>query len=122
MRTVTAVEPEWLADQGPMFFSMKESYKERLEKRKKEAEDQMKMEDEMTAKLAADADKKTREKQKAEEEGGEAARKKRARIATPGLSSGSSSSLGGGGGSMRPPTHVIRAGSRAPTPRRRFGL
>ena len=35
MMCVTAVEAEWLAELGPMFFSVKESYKSRLEKRKR---------------------------------------------------------------------------------------
>jgi predicted transcriptional regulator len=38
MTTATAVEGEWLAELGPMFFSVKESFKTRLEKRKREAE------------------------------------------------------------------------------------
>jgi len=37
MQCVTAVEPEWLAELGPMFFSIKESHSSRLDKRKKEA-------------------------------------------------------------------------------------
>ena len=97
MRTVTAVEPEWLANLGPMFFSIKESYKERLSKRKKEQEDQQRMEDEMTAKLAADKAAAEKEKQSAEN----GAVRKRSRISTPG---------------MRAP------GRRLTTPRRRFGL
>lgn len=42
-----AVEAEWLAELGPMFFSVKESYKTRLEKRAREREDKAKMELEM---------------------------------------------------------------------------
>merc|ERR1712216_373301 len=34
MSTVTAVDAEWLAELGPMFFSVKESYAQRLLKRK----------------------------------------------------------------------------------------
>lgn len=30
MQTVTAVDPLWLAEMGPMFFSVKESYKSRM--------------------------------------------------------------------------------------------
>jgi pre-mRNA-splicing factor ATP-dependent RNA helicase DHX38/PRP16 len=33
MMCVTSVEAEWLAELGPMFFSVKESYKSRLQKR-----------------------------------------------------------------------------------------
>ena len=36
MRSVTAVDGEWLAELGPMFFSIKESYKDRLMKRKRD--------------------------------------------------------------------------------------
>ncbi|CAM9977988.1 unnamed protein product [Chrysoparadoxa australica] len=49
MTTVTAVEGEWLAELGPMFFSVKESYKTRLEKRHKERQEQALMEVEMKA-------------------------------------------------------------------------
>ena len=34
MSTVTAVEAEWLAEMGPMFFSVKENYAQRMLKRK----------------------------------------------------------------------------------------
>ncbi|CAM9411391.1 unnamed protein product [Hapterophycus canaliculatus] len=47
MTNVTAVEAEWLAELGPMFFSVKESYKTRLEKRVREREDKARMEEEM---------------------------------------------------------------------------
>ena len=32
-RTVTAVDAEWLAELGPMFYSVKESYAQRIAKR-----------------------------------------------------------------------------------------
>jgi len=48
MRTVTAVQGEWLAEMGPMFFSVKEDYKTRLERRKKEKLEMAKMEEKMT--------------------------------------------------------------------------
>ena len=32
---MTAVEPEWLAELGPMFFSIKETHTSRLEQRQK---------------------------------------------------------------------------------------
>ena len=38
MQCVTAVDPLWLADMGPMFFSVKESYRSRLLQRRKERE------------------------------------------------------------------------------------
>ena len=46
-RRLQAVEAEWLAELGPMFFSVKESYKTRLEKRVREREDKARMEREM---------------------------------------------------------------------------
>uniref|UniRef100_A0A1D2A9T0 RNA helicase n=1 Tax=Auxenochlorella protothecoides TaxID=3075 RepID=A0A1D2A9T0_AUXPR len=36
MQCVTAVDPEWLAEMGPMFFSVKETHSSRLEQRQKE--------------------------------------------------------------------------------------
>lgn len=39
MQCVTAVEAEWLAEMGPMFFSVKESFESRLEKRKKQKDE-----------------------------------------------------------------------------------
>jgi len=47
MSCVTAVEGEWLAEMGPMFFTVKESYKTRLEQRRKEQQQQMEMEQQM---------------------------------------------------------------------------
>jgi pre-mRNA-splicing factor ATP-dependent RNA helicase DHX38/PRP16 len=46
MQTVTAVEPRWLAELGPMFFSIKESVTSRLDKRKRETLDKEIMEKE----------------------------------------------------------------------------
>ena len=50
MQCVTAVDGEWLAELGPMFFSVKESYKSRLAKRHKEDQEQTRMAAEMAAK------------------------------------------------------------------------
>ncbi|EFN50566.1 hypothetical protein CHLNCDRAFT_136277, partial [Chlorella variabilis] len=47
-KCVTAVEPEWLAELGPMFFSIKETHTSRLEQRQKERDARSKMELEMT--------------------------------------------------------------------------
>ncbi|TMW57702.1 hypothetical protein Poli38472_014305 [Pythium oligandrum] len=52
MQCATAVEGEWLAELGPMFFSVKESYKSRLLKRMKEQEESKSMELEMSTALA----------------------------------------------------------------------
>ena len=48
MQCVTAVEGEWLAELGPMFYSVKESKGSAVEKRKKAEDHMKKMEDEMT--------------------------------------------------------------------------
>lgn len=50
MSCVTAVEGEWLAELGPMFFSVKESFESALERRRRERRDKEKMEREMKAK------------------------------------------------------------------------
>mmetsp|Transcript_9074 Transcript_9074/g.22463 ORF Transcript_9074/g.22463 Transcript_9074/m.22463 type:complete len:405 (-) Transcript_9074:247-1461(-) len=43
MQCVTAVEPEWLAELGPMFFSVKDAHSSRLDARKKEREHKVSM-------------------------------------------------------------------------------
>lgn len=50
MSCVTAVEGEWLAELGPMFFTVKESYKTRLLHKAKEREEKRAMEQEMSLK------------------------------------------------------------------------
>lgn len=47
MSCVTAVEGEWLAELGSMFFTVKQSYKTRIEQRKKERDESKRMEAEM---------------------------------------------------------------------------
>lgn len=47
MQCVTAVDPEWLAEMGPMFFSIKVSHTSRLEQRRKEKEHKEAMQTEM---------------------------------------------------------------------------
>lgn len=49
---VTAVDPEWLSELGPMFFSTKESGVTRIDQRKKEKEDKERMKQEMEAAAA----------------------------------------------------------------------
>jgi pre-mRNA-splicing factor ATP-dependent RNA helicase DHX38/PRP16 len=56
MSCVTAVEGEWLAEMGPMFFTVKESYQTRLLLLQKEVVEKKKMEEEM--KLAEEEQKK----------------------------------------------------------------
>ncbi|KAL4449004.1 hypothetical protein ABPG77_007721 [Micractinium sp. CCAP 211/92] len=73
MQCVTAVEPEWLAELGPMFFSIKETHTSRLEQRQKERDARSAMELEMAkaqaekekaAAAAAARDEATRERQR----------------------------------------------------------
>ncbi|RWR73931.1 pre-mRNA-splicing factor ATP-dependent RNA helicase DEAH7 [Cinnamomum micranthum f. kanehirae] len=47
MQCATAVEPQWLAEMGPMFFSIKESDTSMLEHKKKQKEEKTAMEQEM---------------------------------------------------------------------------
>lgn len=47
MQCVTAVEPQWLAELGPMFFSVKESDTSLLDHKKKQKEEKTAMEEEM---------------------------------------------------------------------------
>lgn len=47
MSCVTAVEGEWLAEMGPMFFTVKESYKTRLLHKSREQNERLAMESEM---------------------------------------------------------------------------
>ena len=49
MQCVTAVDPEWLSELGPMFFSIKQQGETRAEKKAKEREQRQKMEAEMAA-------------------------------------------------------------------------
>ncbi|GBG65277.1 hypothetical protein CBR_g50319 [Chara braunii] len=80
MQCVTAVEPHWLAELGPMFFSIKESHTSRLEQRKKEREEKVLMEQEME-----EAVKRKQQLEQAEEERKRARRaKEQSHIVTPG--------------------------------------
>lgn len=56
MQCVTAVEPHWLAELGPMFFSVKDSHTSRLEQRRKQKEEKSAMEEEMEAVRKGQAD------------------------------------------------------------------
>jgi pre-mRNA-splicing factor ATP-dependent RNA helicase DHX38/PRP16 len=76
MSCVTAVEGTWLAEAGPMFFSVKESYEATLLRRRKEVEQQALMERQMQ-------DKETQEKAQIV---ASAARTKTPATATPGRS------------------------------------
>ncbi|GKY95488.1 hypothetical protein MPSEU_000510400 [Mayamaea pseudoterrestris] len=81
MSCVTAVDGEWLAEAGPMFFSVKESFEATLQRRVKERQNKAVMEQEMVAKA---------EREEEEELSDKTARPAyaahRQRIATPGRS------------------------------------
>uniref|UniRef100_A0A6B2L7R1 RNA helicase n=1 Tax=Arcella intermedia TaxID=1963864 RepID=A0A6B2L7R1_9EUKA len=51
MQFVTATDPKWLAELGPIFFAIKESHDSRIDKKKKEKSDQMQMKEEMDKKM-----------------------------------------------------------------------
>jgi len=67
MQCVTAVEPHWLAELGPMFFSIKDSHTSRLQQRKKQQDEKTAMEEEMeeVRRNQADAEAEKRLKEKA---------------------------------------------------------
>ncbi|KAK9727570.1 Pre-mRNA-splicing factor ATP-dependent RNA helicase PRP16 [Basidiobolus ranarum] len=79
MQCVTSVDPYWLAELGPMFFSVKESNWSHKEKRKQDREELKTMEDELK-KATEDA-----LKQKEQEEEQRVAQTPRSRMATPGF-------------------------------------
>ncbi|KAG7394335.1 Pre-mRNA-splicing factor ATP-dependent RNA helicase PRP16 [Phytophthora boehmeriae] len=84
MQCATAVEGEWLAELGPMFFSVKESFQSRLLKRMKEKEEQMEMENEMAQHEKEEAVKEAVEQKLAD--GGHQHKKQRMAVAGPGRS------------------------------------
>ncbi|GMH27686.1 hypothetical protein Nepgr_029529 [Nepenthes gracilis] len=89
MQCVTAVEPQWLAELGPMFFSVKESDTSLLEHKKKQKEEKTAMEEEM--------EKLRKEQEEAKRESKEREREKRTKqqqqVSMPGLRQGSSTYL-----------------------------
>ncbi|XP_010248953.1 PREDICTED: pre-mRNA-splicing factor ATP-dependent RNA helicase DEAH7 [Nelumbo nucifera] len=89
MQCVTAVEPQWLAELGPMFFSVKESDTSMLEHKKKQKEEKTAMEEEMEnlRKLQAEAERESKVKEK------ERRARQRQRVSLPGLRQGSSTYL-----------------------------
>ncbi|KAG5463626.1 MAG: hypothetical protein BJ554DRAFT_5913, partial [Olpidium bornovanus] len=79
MQCVTAVDPYWLAELGPMFFSVRESNYAQKQKRQRERAACSQMEEELQ--------RSTEERKRAEQEGEEREKQRTAResIATPGL-------------------------------------
>ncbi|KAK9707548.1 hypothetical protein RND81_07G204300 [Saponaria officinalis] len=67
MQCVTAVEPQWLAELGPMFFSVKESDTSLLEHKKKQKEEKTAMEEEMENLRKEQAEDERRKKEKERE-------------------------------------------------------
>jgi pre-mRNA-splicing factor ATP-dependent RNA helicase DHX38/PRP16 len=78
MSCVTAVDGEWLAEAGPMFFSVKESFETTLLRRQKDRQEQAVMEEEMKRKQAAE------DAAKKEEESAALARRGQAMVAEAG--------------------------------------
>jgi len=63
MSCVTAVEGEWLAEAGPMFFSIKESFETTLLRRQKDRQEQAAMEEEMKRKREREEEAEDKEKE-----------------------------------------------------------
>ncbi|KAL1803612.1 hypothetical protein ACET3Z_032259 [Daucus carota] len=63
MQCATSVEPEWLAELGPMFFSVKDSDTSMLEHKKKQKESKSAMEEQMEKMKKDEAEKERRSKE-----------------------------------------------------------
>uniref|UniRef100_A0A1D1Y1U1 RNA helicase n=1 Tax=Anthurium amnicola TaxID=1678845 RepID=A0A1D1Y1U1_9ARAE len=89
MQCVTAVEPHWLAELGPMFFSVKESDTSMIEHKKKQKDEKTSMEEEMEnlrkEQVAEEKLRKEREREKRV--------KQQQQVVMPGLRQGSSTYL-----------------------------
>lgn len=99
MQCVTVVDGQWLAELGPMFFSLKDSSTSKAESRKKYANEMVAMENEMK-----EAQEEIEQKKKEKETSFISSRK--TFIVTPG----------------RIKEEDIKKEMTTPTPRRRFGL
>ncbi|XP_072951329.1 pre-mRNA-splicing factor ATP-dependent RNA helicase DEAH7-like isoform X2 [Typha angustifolia] len=89
MQCVTAVEPHWLAELGPMFFSVKDSDTSLLEHKKKQKEEKTAMEEEMEnlRKEQAEAERISRKREH------EKRVKQQQQVVMPGLKKGSTTYL-----------------------------
>ncbi|KAJ6324923.1 hypothetical protein OIU76_012086 [Salix suchowensis] len=89
MQCATAVEPHWLAEMGPMFFSVKDSDTSMLEHKRKQKEEKTAMEEEMEnlRKVQAETDRDGTEKER------EKRAKHQQQVSMPGLKKGSSTYL-----------------------------
>eukprot|EP01105_Mastigella_eilhardi_P010206 TRINITY_DN2387_c0_g1_i1.p1 TRINITY_DN2387_c0_g1~~TRINITY_DN2387_c0_g1_i1.p1 ORF type:complete len:1291 (-),score=339.01 TRINITY_DN2387_c0_g1_i1:266-4138(-) len=79
MQCVTAVEPTWLAEMGPMFFSVKEDFHSRMERKRQDKENKSLMEQQLE-----EAQHELEERKLHEEEEARKKMASRSRIATPG--------------------------------------
>ncbi|KAL4587030.1 hypothetical protein LXL04_011679 [Taraxacum kok-saghyz] len=89
MQCATSVEPQWLAELGPMFFSVKDSDTSMLEHKKKQKEEKSAMEEEMESLRKRQAEDEVRSKLKEREK----RIKQQQTISMPGLKQGSSTYL-----------------------------
>ncbi|XP_027339905.1 pre-mRNA-splicing factor ATP-dependent RNA helicase DEAH7 [Abrus precatorius] len=89
MQCATAVEPQWLAELGPMFFSVKESDTSLLEHKKRQKQEKTAMEEEMENLKKEQAEFERERKQKEKEK----MAKHQQQISMPGLRKGSSTFL-----------------------------
>ncbi|XP_058193067.1 pre-mRNA-splicing factor ATP-dependent RNA helicase DEAH7 isoform X1 [Rhododendron vialii] len=89
MQCATAVEPQWLAELGPMFFSVKDSDTSMLEHKKKQKEEKTAMEEEMESlrKVQAEAERESKERDR------EKRAKQQQQVSMPGMKKGSSTYL-----------------------------
>ncbi|KAE9454731.1 hypothetical protein C3L33_13370, partial [Rhododendron williamsianum] len=89
MQCATAVEPQWLAELGPMFFSVKDSDTSMLEHKKKQKEEKTAMEEEMESlrKVQAEAERDSKERDR------EKRAKQQQQVSMPGMKKGSSTYL-----------------------------
>ncbi|KAF8390619.1 hypothetical protein HHK36_025146 [Tetracentron sinense] len=89
MQCATSVEPQWLAELGPMFFSVKESDTSMQEHKKKQKEEKTAMEEEMEnlRKVQAEAERESKEKER------EKRTKQQQQVSMPGLRQGLSTYL-----------------------------
>ncbi|XP_043691345.1 pre-mRNA-splicing factor ATP-dependent RNA helicase DEAH7 [Telopea speciosissima] len=89
MQCATAVEPQWLAELGPMFFSVKDSDTSMLEHKKKQKEEKTAMEEEMENLRKRQADEERENKTKEREKRA----KQQQQVSMPGLRQGTSTYL-----------------------------
>jgi pre-mRNA-splicing factor ATP-dependent RNA helicase DHX38/PRP16 len=85
MQCVTAVDPQWLAELGPMFFSVKATDTSLLDHKKRQKEDKTAMEEEMEKLRQEQAEAARIEKEREQEKRA----KQQQQVAMPGLKKGS---------------------------------